>query len=85
MLVRISSLFATLSELACLANPLDCHVRLQKAMSVASEVTYSTYSLSLALATAVGGWDPDHLAEVKPKRAFEKAQLRTGICSRSAS
>ncbi|CAJ1364227.1 unnamed protein product, partial [Effrenium voratum] len=51
VLVQISSLFSTLSELAGLANPLDCHV------------TYSTYSISLVLATAVGGWDPDFLAE----------------------
>lgn len=51
LIVRISSLFATVSELACLANPVDCHVN------------YSSYSISLALASAVGGWDPDHLAE----------------------
>mmetsp|Transcript_105776 Transcript_105776/g.297962 ORF Transcript_105776/g.297962 Transcript_105776/m.297962 type:complete len:675 (+) Transcript_105776:62-2086(+) len=51
LLVRVSSLFATLSELAALSNPMDCHVN------------YSSYSLSLALASAVGGWDPDYLAE----------------------
>eukprot|EP00435_Cladocopium_sp_Y103_P066013 s580_g28.t1 len=63
VLVRISSLFSTLSELACLANPLDCHV------------TYSTYSISLALASAVGGWDPDHLAE--DWHMFAKCAVKT--------
>lgn len=91
MLVRISSLFATLSELACrdpeTKRQLVLSLRPGKSnglprpearmkTSVTCEVTYSTYSLSLAgftslislpiseaLATAVGGWDPDHLAE----------------------
>jgi len=64
VIVRISSLFATLSELACLANPVDCHVN------------YSSYSLSLMLASAVGGWDPDHLAE--DWHMFAKCSLMTG-------
>ncbi|CAK8999876.1 Uncharacterized protein SCF082_LOCUS6249, partial [Durusdinium trenchii] len=63
VLVRISSLFSTLSELAGLANPFDCHV------------TYSTYSISLALASAVGGWDPDHLAE--DWHMFAKCSVKT--------
>jgi len=64
ILVRISSLFATLSELASLANPLDCHVN------------YSSYSLSLVLASTVGGWDPDYLAE--DWHMFAKCSLMTG-------
>mmetsp|Transcript_102843 Transcript_102843/g.219939 ORF Transcript_102843/g.219939 Transcript_102843/m.219939 type:complete len:661 (-) Transcript_102843:25-2007(-) len=51
VLVRISALFSTLHELSCLANPIDCHV------------PYSSYSLSLVLASSVGGWDPEYLAE----------------------
>lgn len=51
LFVRCASLFASLHELSCLANPLDQHV------------PFSTYSLSAVLCTAVGGWDPDWLAE----------------------
>jgi len=51
MLVRISALYSSLNELSCLANPLDCHVN------------FSSYSISLVLASAVGGWDPEYLAE----------------------
>lgn len=50
-LVRTASLFTTLHELACLANPVDCHI------------PFSSYSLSLILASAVGGWDPDFISE----------------------
>mmetsp|Transcript_63148 Transcript_63148/g.133301 ORF Transcript_63148/g.133301 Transcript_63148/m.133301 type:complete len:664 (+) Transcript_63148:490-2481(+) len=64
LVVRVSSLFATLSELASLANPFDCHVN------------YSSYSLSLSLASAVGGWDPDYLAE--DWHMFAKCSLKTG-------
>eukprot|EP00931_Biecheleriopsis_adriatica_P089506 TRINITY_DN63620_c0_g1_i1.p1 TRINITY_DN63620_c0_g1~~TRINITY_DN63620_c0_g1_i1.p1 ORF type:complete len:657 (-),score=90.91 TRINITY_DN63620_c0_g1_i1:40-2010(-) len=63
MLVRISSIFSTLNELACLANPLDCHV------------PFSSYSISLVLASAVGGWDPDFLAE--DWHMFAKCSLMT--------
>merc|ERR1712050_466331 len=41
VLIRISSIFSALNELANLANPVDCHVN------------YSSYSLSLVLASAV--------------------------------
>lgn len=64
LLVRISSLFATLHELACLANPIDCHV------------PFSSYSISLVLASAVGGWDPEYLAE--DWHMFAKCSLKTG-------
>lgn len=64
LLVRISSLFATLHELSCLANPVDCHV------------PFSSYSLSLVLASAVGGWDPEFLAE--DWHMFAKCNLKTG-------
>eukprot|EP00931_Biecheleriopsis_adriatica_P061298 TRINITY_DN36854_c0_g1_i1.p1 TRINITY_DN36854_c0_g1~~TRINITY_DN36854_c0_g1_i1.p1 ORF type:complete len:683 (+),score=108.48 TRINITY_DN36854_c0_g1_i1:53-2101(+) len=50
-LVRLAAIFASLHELAALANPLDCHI------------PFSSYSLSLMLATAVGGWDPDFISE----------------------
>lgn len=63
LVVRVSSLFATLSELACLANPCDCHVN------------YSSYSISLGLASAVGGWDPEYLAE--DWHMFAKCSLMT--------
>lgn len=63
LLVRVSAMFATLSELSCLANPYDCHVN------------YSSYSLSLALATSVGGWDPDYLAE--DWHMYAKCALKT--------
>ncbi|CAE8685751.1 unnamed protein product, partial [Polarella glacialis] len=63
MLVRVSSLFATLHELACLANPLDHHV------------CFSSYSVSLVLASAVGGWDPEYLAE--DWHMFAKSSLMT--------
>jgi len=64
VLVRVSSLFATLNELANLANPADCHVN------------YSSYSLSLRLASSVGGWDPEFLAE--DWHMFAKCSLMTG-------
>lgn len=51
LLVRTASLFTSLHELACLANPIDCHV------------PFSSYSLSLMLASSVGGWDPDFISE----------------------
>lgn len=51
ILVRNASLFTSLHELACLANPVDAHV------------AFSSYSLSLMLASAVGGWDPDFISE----------------------
>ncbi|CAE7280771.1 unnamed protein product [Symbiodinium natans] len=63
LLVRISSLFSTLNELSCLANPWDCHV------------PYSSYSISFALASAVGGWDPEYLAE--DWHMFAKCCLKT--------
>ncbi|OLQ11630.1 hypothetical protein AK812_SmicGene4512 [Symbiodinium microadriaticum] len=63
LLVRISSLFSTLNELSCLANPWDCHV------------PYSSYSISFALACAVGGWDPEYLAE--DWHMFAKCSLKT--------
>eukprot|EP00425_Heterocapsa_triquetra_P003901 CAMPEP_0195062730 /NCGR_PEP_ID=MMETSP0448-20130528/9271_1 /TAXON_ID=66468 /ORGANISM="Heterocapsa triquestra, Strain CCMP 448" /LENGTH=645 /DNA_ID=CAMNT_0040093471 /DNA_START=107 /DNA_END=2044 /DNA_ORIENTATION=+ len=63
MLVRISSLFSSLHELSCLANPIDCHV------------PFSSYSISLVLASAVGGWDPDYLAE--DWHMFAKCSLMT--------
>lgn len=63
MLVRISSIFATLNELSVLANPLDCRVN------------FSTYSISMVLASAVGGWDPDYLAE--DWHMFAKCSLMT--------
>lgn len=63
VVVRISSLFSTLHELSCLANPLDMHV------------PFSTYSISLVLASAVGGWDPDYLAE--DWHMFAKCSLKT--------
>mmetsp|Transcript_53852 Transcript_53852/g.125608 ORF Transcript_53852/g.125608 Transcript_53852/m.125608 type:complete len:681 (+) Transcript_53852:68-2110(+) len=63
LLVRISSLFSTLNELSCLANPWDCHV------------PYSSYSISFALACAVGGWDPEYLAE--DWHMFAKCFLKT--------
>lgn len=50
-LSRLGSLFATLHELTCLANPIDCHV------------PFSSYSLSLVLANSVNGWDPDFISE----------------------
>eukprot|EP00929_Paragymnodinium_shiwhaense_P118898 TRINITY_DN9079_c0_g2_i1.p1 TRINITY_DN9079_c0_g2~~TRINITY_DN9079_c0_g2_i1.p1 ORF type:complete len:668 (+),score=150.36 TRINITY_DN9079_c0_g2_i1:127-2130(+) len=64
VVVRMSSLFATLSELSCLANPVDCHVN------------YSSYSLSYVLASAVGGWDPDYLAE--DWHMYAKCNVKTG-------
>jgi len=51
VLVRTASLITSLHELACLANPFDCHV------------PFSSYSLSLMLASSVGGWDPDFISE----------------------
>lgn len=51
ILVRNASLFTSLHELACLANPVDCHV------------AFSSYSLSFILANAVQGWDPDFISE----------------------
>lgn len=63
MLVRISSIFATLNELSVLANPLDCRIN------------FSTYSISMVLASAVGGWDPDYLAE--DWHMFAKCSLMT--------
>lgn len=51
ILVRNASLFTSLHELACLANPVDCHV------------AFSSYSLSYILASAVQGWDPDFISE----------------------
>lgn len=50
-IVRAMSWCASLHELACLANRMDCHV------------PFSSYSLSLILASAVGGWDPDFISE----------------------
>lgn len=50
-IVRVASLFASLHELSSLANPLDVHV------------PFSSYSLSFVLASGVGGFDPDWLAE----------------------
>lgn len=63
MFVRLSAVGATLNELSCLANPSDCHV------------PYSSYSLSLVLASAVGGWDPQYLAE--DWHMFAKCSLKT--------
>jgi len=51
VLVRTAATITALHELGCLANPMDCHV------------PFSSYSLSLALASAVGGWDPDYISE----------------------
>jgi hypothetical protein len=51
LLVRTASIFTSLHELACLSNPMDCHV------------PFSSYSLSLILAASVGGWDPDFISE----------------------
>eukprot|EP00930_Biecheleria_cincta_P037872 TRINITY_DN26021_c0_g1_i1.p1 TRINITY_DN26021_c0_g1~~TRINITY_DN26021_c0_g1_i1.p1 ORF type:complete len:672 (-),score=96.05 TRINITY_DN26021_c0_g1_i1:111-2126(-) len=50
-MIRNASTIASMHELACLANPLDCHV------------PFSSYSLPLILASAVGGWDPDMISE----------------------
>lgn len=63
VMVRTASIITSLHELACLANPIDCHV------------PFSTYSLSLMLATAVGGWDPDYISE--DWHMFAKCSLRT--------
>lgn len=63
VLVRTASLFTSLHELACLANPIDCHV------------PFSSYSLSLILASAVGGWDPDYISE--DWHMFAKCSLMT--------
>lgn len=51
LFVRTASIFASLHELACLANPVDCHV------------PFSSYSISFILASSVGGWDPDFISE----------------------
>lgn len=63
LLVRTASLFTTLHELACLANPIDCHV------------PFSSYSISLMMASAVGGWDPDYISE--DWHMFAKCALMT--------
>lgn len=63
MLVRTASLFTTLHELACLSNPFDAHV------------PFSSYSISLMLASAVGGWDPDYISE--DWHMFAKCALMT--------
>lgn len=51
LLVRCATHFVALIELSQLANPM------------ARNVPFSSYSLSLALASAVGGWDPDYISE----------------------
>lgn len=51
LLIRVVTLFSAMSELACLANGWDFHV------------PFSSYSMSLVLALAVGGFDPDWVAE----------------------
>jgi len=63
-LMRVSAACASLHELACLATPLDSHI------------PYSSYSLSLVLASAVGGWDPEFLAE--DWHMYAKCSLMTG-------
>lgn len=50
-MIRIVSIATSMHELCCLGNNLDCHV------------PFSSYSLSLVLASAVGGWDPDFISE----------------------
>eukprot|EP01062_Namystynia_karyoxenos_P021793 TRINITY_DN18306_c0_g1_i1.p1 TRINITY_DN18306_c0_g1~~TRINITY_DN18306_c0_g1_i1.p1 ORF type:complete len:959 (+),score=185.56 TRINITY_DN18306_c0_g1_i1:73-2877(+) len=49
--VRLASLITSQHELARLADP------------SARRLPYSTYSISLALARGVGGWDPDWISE----------------------
>lgn len=61
--VRVASVFASLHELSCLANCLDCHV------------PCSSYSLSLILASAVGGWDPVTASE--DRHMLAKCRLMT--------
>lgn len=50
-IVRMASVITSIHELACLADPMDFHV------------PFSSYSLSLRLASAVDGWDPDYISE----------------------
>lgn len=63
IIVRTASIFTSMHELACLANPIDCHV------------PFSSYSLSLMLASSVGGWDPDFISE--DWHMFAKCSLMT--------
>jgi len=51
IIVRLSAIQSGFSELGGLASSYECHV------------PFSSYSLSLVLASSVGGWDPDFLAE----------------------
>jgi hypothetical protein len=53
-LIRIMSVFCSMNELACIADPLPPNGTL---------VTYSTYSLSLDLWVSTGGVDPNWIAE----------------------
>lgn len=50
-LIRCGALMGSLADLARHANPLDCHT------------IFSSNSMSLVLALAVGGWDPDWVSD----------------------
>jgi len=50
-MIRISTLVGSLADLSRHANPLDCHT------------PFSSNSISLVLALAVGGWDPDWVSD----------------------